>query len=257
MIDPRAVVDPKAEIAEDVEVGPFAVIGADVQIGAGTRVGPHVVIKGPARIGRDNRIFQFASLGDDPQDKKYDGERTLLEIGDRNTIREYVSVNRGTAQDAGVTRIGHDNWIMAYVHIAHDCILGNNLVMANGTSLAGHVRVDDYVSFGGFSLVHQFVHIGAHAFTGHSSALTGDVPPYIMVAGAERTRPYGVNVVGLKRRDFTAEQVDVIRKAYKILYRSGLRLEDAREALAELAEKEPVVTPMVEFLATTRRSVMR
>lgn len=257
MIDPRAVVDPKAEIATDVEVGPYAVIGAGVRIDAGTWIGPHVVIKGPARIGRDNRIFQFSSLGDEPQDKKYAGETTRLEIGDRNTIREFVSMNRGTAQDGGVTRLGNDNWIMAYVHIAHDCILGNNLVLANGTSLAGHVHVDDNVSFGGFTLVHQFVHIGAYAFTGHNSALTGDVPPYIMVAGSERTRPYGVNVVGLKRRNFTAEQIEAIRRAYKILYRSSLRLADAREELAHLAAEEPVIRPMVSFLANTRRSVMR
>lgn len=257
MIDPRAVVDPKAEIAEDAHIGPYAVIGAEVQIGAGTRIGPHVVIRGPARIGRDNHIFQFASLGDDPQDKKYNGESTRLEIGDRNTIREYVSINRGTVQDHGVTRIGSDNWIMAYVHIAHDCMLGDQLVLANGTSLAGHVHMDDHVSCGGFTLVHQFVHIGAHAFTGHNSALTGDVPPYIMVAGTERTRPYGVNVIGLKRRGFSAEHIDVIRKAYKILYRAGLRLDDAREALVQLAADEPVIRPMVDFLATTRRSVMR
>ena len=257
MIDPRAVVDPTAEIADDVDVGAYSVIGAGVQIDSGTWVGPHVVIKGPARIGRDNRIFQFASLGDDPQDKKYAGETTRLEIGHRNTIREFVSMNRGTVQDGAVTRIGDDNWIMAYVHIAHDCVLGSQLVLANGTSLAGHVHVDDHVSFGGFTLVHQFVHIGAHAFTGHNSALTGDVPPYIMVAGSERTRPYGVNVIGLKRRDFSADQIESIRRAYKILYRSSLRLADARVELARLAENEPVVQPMVDFLANTRRSVMR
>jgi len=257
MIDPRAVVDPTAEIADDVDIGAYSVIGAGVQIDSGTWVGPHVVIKGPARIGCDNRIFQFASLGDDPQDKKYAGETTRLEIGNRNTIREFVSMNRGTVQDGGVTRVGDDNWIMAYVHIAHDCVLGSQLVLANGTSLAGHVHVDDHVSFGGFTLVHQFVHIGAHAFTGHNSALTGDVPPYIMVAGSERTRPYGVNVIGLKRRNFSADQIESIRRAYKILYRSSLRLADARIELVRLAENEPVVQPMVDFLANTRRSVIR
>lgn len=257
MIDASAIVDPTAEIADDVSIGPYTVIGAGVRIEAGTWIGPHVVVKGPTRIGRDNRIYQFSSVGDEPQDKKYHAEETYLEIGDRNTIRECCTINRGTAQGLGYTRIGNDNWIMAYVHIAHDCVLGDGIIMANGTSLAGHVEVGDHVGFGGFSLVHQFCRVGAHAYTGHSSQITRDVVPYVLVAGTERTRPYGVNVEGLKRRGFSADQIAAIRQAYKILYRSDLKLEDARERLAEAAESQSVLQPMVDFLKGSRRSIAR
>ncbi len=257
MIDASAIVDPAAEIADDATIGPYSVIGPDVRIGSGTWIGPHVVVKGPTRIGRDNRIFQFSSIGDAPQDKKYGAEDTFLEIGDRNTIRECCTINRGTEQDLGYTRIGNDNWIMAYVHIAHDCVLGDQVVMANGTSLAGHVRVGSHVGFGGFSLVHQFCRIGDHAYTGHSSHVTRDVLPYVLVAGVERTRPYGVNVVGLQRQGFTAEQIATIKSGYKILFRSGLTLEDARARLAEAASTQPVLQPMVDFLGDSVRSILR
>jgi UDP-N-acetylglucosamine acyltransferase len=197
LIDPRAVVDPRAQLAEDVSVGPYAVIGADVQIGAGSWVGPHAVINGPTRIGRNNRIFQFASIGEAPQDKKYRGEPTRLEIGDGNTIREFVTINRGTAQDEGVTRIGDDNWIMAYVHIAHDCEIGSHTIFANNASLAGHVRIEDYVILGGFTLVHQFCALGVHSFTAFSTGIAKDVPPYVMVSGFS-AEPHGLNTGGLE-----------------------------------------------------------
>ncbi|MBI5463203.1 MAG: acyl-ACP--UDP-N-acetylglucosamine O-acyltransferase, partial [Gammaproteobacteria bacterium] len=206
MIDPRAVIDPTAELADDVSVGPYAVIGPDVQIGAGTVIGPHAVINGPTRIGRNNHIFQFASVGDAPQDKKYKGEPTRLEIGDGNTIREFVTINRGTVQDEGVTRIGDDNWIMAYVHIAHDCQVGSHTIFANNASLAGHVRIEDYVILGGYTLVHQFCALGVHSFTAFSSGIAKDVPPYVMVGGFA-AEPHGLNTEGLKRRGFAPETI--------------------------------------------------
>lgn len=193
MIDPRAIIDPKAELAADVHIGAFSIIGPEVVIGAGTWVGPHVVVNGPTRIGRDNKIFQFSSLGEMPQDKKYQGEPTLLEIGDRNVIREFCTLNRGTAQGGGVTRIGHDNWIMAYVHLAHDCLIGNQTIFANNASLAGHVVVEDQVILGGFTQVHQFCTLGAHSFTAFGSGIAKDVPPYVMVAG-HPAAPHGLNV---------------------------------------------------------------
>ena len=199
MIHPSAIVDPAAILAEDVSVGPFSIIGHDVEIGSGTTVGPHVVIKGPSRIGRDNRIFQFASVGEDPQDKKYQGEITRLEIGDRNVIREYCTIHRGTAQDQSLTRIGSDNLLMAYTHVAHDCVIGDGVIMANGASLAGHVSVDDHAILGGFSLVHQFCRIGRHSFSGMGSVISRDIPPYVMVGGSP-TKPRGINNVGMERR---------------------------------------------------------
>jgi len=199
LIDPRAIIDPGAKIAADVTVGPYTVIGADVEIEAGTWIGPHVVIRGPTRIGRENRIFQFSSLGDEPQDKKYAGEDTLLEIGDRNLFREHVTVNRGTVQGGGVTRIGGDNWIMVGVHIAHDCVVGNHTIFANNASLAGHVTVEDHVILGGFTLVHQFCALGAHSFTAMGSVIPKDVPPYVLVSG-HMARPYGLNAVSRPRR---------------------------------------------------------
>jgi len=255
-IDQRAVVDPAAKIAAGVSIGPYSVIGAGVEIGAGTVIGPHVVIQGPTRIGRENRIHPFASLGGAPQDKKYAGEPTLLEIGDRNSIFEFVTLNRGTAQDKGTTRIGDDNWLMAYVHVAHDCILGNNIIMANNATLAGHVDIEDWAILGGFTKIHQFVRIGAHSFTGMNVDITRDVPPYVMVSGTP-VEPHGINSEGLKRRGFNAEQIRNIKNAYRVLYRSELRLEEALEQLRTLGASQPEVALMVRFLEQSERSITR
>jgi UDP-N-acetylglucosamine acyltransferase len=255
-IHPTAVVDAGARVAAGVEVGPYSVIGAGVEIGAGTVVGPHVVIQGPTRIGRDNRIYQFASVGADPQDKKFAGEDTLLEIGDRNTIREFATINRGTVQDGGVTRIGHDNWIMAYVHIAHDCVVGDHCIFANAASLAGHVRVDDWVILGGFSLVHQFCQVGAHAFTSMGSVINRDVPPYVTVAGPF-AEPKGINSEGLKRRGFDGERILSIKRAFKTLYKSGLPLAEARAQLADAAQSAPDVRVLLDFIDRSERSLIR
>ncbi len=256
MIDPRAIIDPRAEIEADVQIGPHSVIGPDVVIGAGTWIGPHVVLNGPTRIGRENKIFQFASVGEMPQDKKYRDEPTLLEIGDRNVIREYCTLNRGTVQGGGVTRIGDDNWIMAYVHIAHDCIIGNDIIFANNASLAGHVTVHDHVIMGGFTLVHQFCALGAHSFTAFATGISMDVPPYVTVSGF-RAEPHGINAEGLRRRNFTAEAIANIKRAYKLLYRSKLPLKDAIEALRALSEESAEVGMMVEFLEESTRGIVR
>lgn len=256
MIDARAAVDPSARLAADVTVGPFAVIGAQVEIGAGSVIGPHAVIQGPTRIGRENRIFQFASIGGIPQDKKYHGEPTWLEIGDRNSFFEFVTVNRGTAQDRGKTIIGSDNWIMAYVHIAHDCCIGNNVIMANNTTLAGHVTIEDWAILGGFTKVHQFCRIGAHSFTGMNVDLTRDIPPYMMISGAP-AEPRGINSEGLQRRGFTAVQIRNIKNAYRVLYRSQLRLEEAIEKLRVLVASQSELACLVEFLETSERSITR
>ena len=256
MIDPRAIIDPGAKIAADVTVGPYTVIGADVEIDVGTWIGPHVVIRGPTRIGRENRIFQFSSLGDEPQDKKYAGEDTLLEIGDRNLFREHVTVNRGTVQGGGATRIGSDNWIMVGVHIAHDCVVGNHTIFANNASLAGHVTVEDHVILGGFTLVHQFCVLGAHCFTAMGSVIPKDVPPYVLVSG-HMARPYGLNVEGLRRRGFEAEVIRELRRAYKILYKSGLTVEQAVGQLREMVAQTPAVGPLVEFIARSSRGIVR
>jgi len=256
VIDPRAVVDARAELAADVEIGPFCVIGADVTIGAGTRLGPHVVIRGPTRIGRDCRIFQFASLGDAPQDKKYKDEPTRLEIGDRNHIREFTTMHRGTVQGHAVTRVGSDNLFMAYTHIAHDCVVGSNVVLANFATLGGHVELGDWVIMAGFSGIHQFCKIGAHCFLANNAAVTRDVPPYLMVAG-QPAEPHGINAEGLKRRGFTPDAIRNIRHAYRILYRSGLKLAQATEQLKELARGAPEVQPFVDFLPTATRSLIR
>lgn len=255
-IHPTAIVDPGAELAADVCVGPYSVIGPAVSIAAGTTIGAHVVVKGQTRIGRENRIFQFASIGEDPQDKKYGGEATRLEIGDRNTFREFCTINRGTAQDLGVTRIGDDNWIMAYVHVAHDCVVGSHVIFSNNTTLAGHVHVGDHVICSGFSAVHQFCRIGAHSFLGGFAAITRDVPPYVIVAG-QPTAPHGINTEGLKRRGFTAEQLRNLKDAYRILYRDQLQLADARERLALLAETQPEVRLLVDFIDQSERSLIR
>jgi UDP-N-acetylglucosamine acyltransferase len=256
LIDQRAVIDPSAKLASGVSVGPYAVIGPDVEIDAGTWIGPHAVINGPTRIGRDNKIFQFASVGEIPQDKKYGGEPTLLEIGDRNVIREYCTINRGTVQDVGVTRIGNDNWIMAYVHIAHDCQVGNNTIFANNASLAGHVNVDDYAILGGFTLVHQFCTIGAHAFTAMGSVIPKDVPPYVLVSG-HMAKPYGLNSEGLKRRNFSPDSIKSLRKAYQIIYRSGLTLQEAISQLEVLAQECAEVGHLVNFLGKSKRGIVR
>jgi len=256
VIDPRAVVHPSAQLAADVTVGPFSVIGPEVQIGAGTIVGPHAVINGPTRIGAQNHIFQFASIGDAPQDKKYHGEPTRLEIGDRNVFRENTTVNRGTTHDKGVTRIGNDNLFMAYSHVAHDCLIGNNVVFANCAALAGHVEIGDFVTLGGLTAVHQFVKIGGYAFSGGGTIVTKDVPPYLMVAG-NPAEPHGVNAIGLKRRGFSEDQDRNIREAYRILYRSDLKLTDAVDQLRALGETQPEVRTFVEFIGTSTRSLVR
>jgi UDP-N-acetylglucosamine acyltransferase len=255
-IHPSALVDPDARIEAGVSIGPFSVIGAQVEIGAGSVIGPHVVIDGPTRIGRDNRIFQFASVGAAPQDKKYAGEPTVLEIGDGNTIREFVSIHRGTVQDGGATRIGDHNWIMAYVHIAHDCRVGNHTILANAASLAGHVRIDDYVILGGFSLIHQFCQVGAHAFTSMGSIINRDVPPFVTVAG-NFAEPKGINSEGLRRRGFDAARITAIKRAYKTLYKSSLPLADARAQLAEAADDAPDLRLLLDFIDRSERSLIR
>ena len=256
MIDPRAVVSPQAEIAADVEIGPFSVIGPEVAIGPGSWIGPHAVINGPTRIGADNKVFQFASIGDVPQDKKYKGERTRLEIGDRNVFRECVTVNRGTAHGGGVTRIGNDNLFMAYAHVAHDCQLGDQIVMANCATLAGHVELGDWVIMGGLSAVHQFTKIGAHGFLAHNAAVTRDVPPYVMAVGRPAV-PHSVNLEGLRRRGFTAGQIQNIRRAFRVLYRSGLKLSAALEELEKAAESQAEIRPFVDFIKLSSRSIVR
>lgn len=256
MIDKRAVIDPAAQLGEGVSVGPFCVIGADVEIGAGTRIGPHVVIMGPTRIGRNNRIFQFASLGEAPQDKKYRDEPTRLEIGDGNTIREYVTINRGTVQDRGATTIGDDNWIMAYVHIAHDCVIGDHTILANAATLAGHVQVESYANLGGFTKVHQFCRVGTLSFCGMDTGLTRDLPPYVTASGMP-AGPHGINSEGLRRRGLSAEQILNVKRAYKLLYRSGLGFDEARARLVELASTQPEVAPLAEFLQHGTRGIVR
>ncbi|MHB8747045.1 MAG: acyl-ACP--UDP-N-acetylglucosamine O-acyltransferase [Gammaproteobacteria bacterium] len=256
MIDPRAVIDPRARLDSSVEVGPFSIIGPDVEIGAGTWIGPHVVINGMTRIGRDNKIYQFASLGEVPQDKKYAGEATRVEIGDRNLIREYVTINRGTAQDQGVTRIGDDNWIMAYVHIAHDCLIGNQTIFANAASLAGHVIIDDYVILGGFTLISQFLHLGANSFTAMGSVVNRDVPPYVTVSG-HMAKPCGINLEGLKRRGCSTKTITQIRQAYKLLYKSKLLFEDAIQQIDAMAADCAELVAFAAFLKNATRGIIR
>ena len=255
-IDPRAVVAPTAKLGEGVEVGPCAIIGPDVEIGDGTIVGPHAVVTGWTKLGSHNRIFQFASIGDAPQDKKYAGEPTRVEIGDRNVFREYVTVNRGTTHDKGITRVGSDNLFMASSHIAHDCIVGSHCVFANLATLGGHVEVDDHVILVGFTGVHQFCKIGAHAFIANNTAVTRDVPPYVMAVG-HPAAPHSINATGLSRRGFTAEQVRNIKNAYRTLYRMDLPLEAAMEKLREAAKTQAELVPFVEFVARSTRSLIR
>ena len=256
MIHPTAIVEQGARIGANVQIGPYSIIGPNVEIGDNTIIGPHVVINGHTRIGRDNHIFQFCSLGEVPQDKKYAGEPTRLEIGDRNTIREFCTFNLGTVQDRGVTSIGDDNWVMANCHIAHDCCVGNKTIFANGASLAGHVIVDDWVIFGGYTGVHQFCRIGAHVITAASSLVLQDVPPYLMAAG-NTAQPYGIHVEGLKRRGFTSESITELKRAYRTLYKSGLLLEEAKGKLAEQAKTQPDVQLMVDFLEVSKRGIIR
>lgn len=255
-IHPTALIDPRARLGAGVSVGAYSVIDGDVEIGEGTTIGHHAVVTGHTRIGRDNRIFHFVSLGEANQDKKYQGEPTRLEIGDRNTIREYCSFNRGTVQDGGVTRIGDDNWLMAYVHVAHDCQVGNRTTIANCTQLAGHVHVGDWATLGGFTGVHQFVKIGAHVMCGVSSVVLMDIPPYVTAGGNPLTAA-GINAEGLKRRGFTPEQIANIKRAYKTLYRSGLSFAEAKAALADEATTMPELKIFADFLSASTRGIVR
>ena len=256
MIHPTAIVHRGARLAPDVEVGPYCVIGEHVEVGEGTTIGAHVVLDGHLRIGRNNRIWHFASIGAPPQDKKYSGEPTAVEIGDGNTIREYVTINRGTQNDAKVTRVGNNNWIMAYVHFAHDCQIGSNTIFANSCQLAGHVWVGDWAIFGATTLVHQFVHVGAHAFTGMGTYLAQDLPPYVTAAG-NVARPYGINSKGLARRGFPAADIQELKRAYRTLYRDGLPLEEARAKLAAQSAACPPVRAFVDFLNNSKRGILR
>ena len=255
-IHPTAVISDSANIDDGVAIGPYAVVGDEVTIRSGTRVDSHVVINGPTVIGHDNHIYQFASIGDDPQDKKYRGEPTRLTIGDRNTIREFCTISRGTMQDLAETVLGDDNWIMAYVHIAHDCVVGNKTIMANNVTLAGHVHVGDWVIFGGFSGAHQFTKIGAHAFLGMYSGVNRDVPAYTMVSGQPAV-PRGINSEGLKRRDFSDEQIRNIKNAYRLVYRKGLKLADAIAEIEKLCDSQPELAVLLESLRTSERGIIR
>ncbi len=256
MIDPRAIVAADAELGEGVAIGAYSIIGTGVRIGAGSWIGPHAVINGPTTLGSDNKVFQFASIGDAPQDKKYRGEPTRLEVGDRNVFREFCSVNRGTAGGRGVTQIANDNLFMAYTHVAHDCIIGSHCVMSNGSVIAGHVELGDWVILSGYSGVHQFCKVGAHSFLANNAAVTRDVPPYLLIAGTP-AEPKGVNSEGLRRRGFDATQITNIRNAYRLLYRSGLKLAAATEQLQALAADQPELLPFVQFLAVSERSIVR
>ena len=259
-IHPTAIIEPGAQLGESVSIGPYSVVGAHVRIGEGTAIGPHVVIQGHTTIGRDNRIFQFASLGAEPQDKKYRGEPTELVIGDRNLIREFVTFNLGTVQDGGSTRLGDDNWIMAYVHLAHDCQLGNHITISNSTQLAGHVQIADWVTLGGLTHIHQFCKVGSHVMTGMGSAIAQDVPPFMITTGAP-AEVRGLNAEGLRRRGFTPERVALIKQMHKLLYRQGLTFEAARAAIEALAgtvpEADGDVALMARFLAESTRGIVR
>jgi UDP-N-acetylglucosamine acyltransferase len=255
-IHPTAIVHPGARLGSGVEIGAYSIIGEHVEIDEHTVIGPHVVINGHTRIGRENRIFQFVSLGEAPQDKKYANEPTRLEIGDGNTIREFCTFNVGTVQDAGVTRIGNDNWIMAYVHIAHDCQVGHHTVFANNAQLAGHVHIGDWTVLGGYTGIHQFCHVGAHVMTAVGTVILQDVPPYLMTAG-NTASPYGINVEGLKRRGFSADAITTLKRAYRTLYKSGLTLEEAKARLEEMAKEQSDIQRFVEFFAVSKRGIIR
>ena len=257
MIHPTAQIDPSARIGENVTIGAYTIVGADVSIGEGTVIGPHVVIEGPTRIGRDNRISQFASIGGPPQDKKFSGERTELEIGDRNLIREFVTINRGTGEGGSLTRVGNDNWLLAYVHIAHDCIVGDHVVFSNYSALAGHAEIGDWTILSGYSGVHQFCKVGAHAFIGMGCLVGSDVPPFVMMANEARGRPRGINSEGLKRRGFDATRIGAIKRAYRTLFMAGLPLAEAREQLEVQAKESEDVREMLAFLDRSERSLAR
>lgn len=256
MIHPSAIIHTGAKLGDGVSVGAYSIIDENVEIGDNTWIGPHVVVSGHTRIGCDNRIFQFSSIGGAPQDKKYAGEPTRLEIGDRNTIREFCTFNLGTVQDGGVTRIGDDNWIMAYVHIAHDCQVGNRTIFANNAQLAGHVHVDDWAILGGYTGVHQFCRVGAHTMTAIATVVVQDIPPYVMVAGNSAS-PYGINAEGLKRRGFSPDSLLVLKRAYRTLYKSGLMLDEARAKLEEDVKTHPEIQPILDFLAVSKRGIIR
>ena len=255
-LHPTALVDPKAELAGDVEVGAYAIVGPHVTIGDGTVIGPHAVVTGRTRIGARNRIFQFASVGEIAQDRKYGGEPTAVAIGDDNVIREYVSIHAGTAQDRATTTIGNRNWLLAYVHIAHDCVIGDDTTFSNNSQLAGHVSIGDWVTMGGFTGVHQFCRIGAHAMVAAGTIVLQDVPPFVTASGYP-AKPAGTNNEGLRRRGFSAADIAIVRKAYKTLYREGLALEDAKSALASSAREHPVLAPLAAFLAEPGRGIIR
>jgi UDP-N-acetylglucosamine acyltransferase len=256
-IHASAVIDPSARIGKDVSIGAFTIIGADVEIGDGTSIGSHCSVLGPARIGRDNRIHAHAAIGGDPQDKKYGGERVELVIGDGNVIREFVTISRGTGNGGGITRIGDDNWLLAYTHIAHDCQVGSHCVFSNNSTLAGHVEIGDWVIMSGFAGVHQFCRIGAHAFLGMGVLVGGDVPPFVMVAETEQGRPRGINAEGLKRRGFDGDRIAAIRRAYRALYVSGDNLADAKQRLAELAVDSADVRAFLDFIERGERPLLR
>ncbi|ADI29707.1 acyl-ACP--UDP-N-acetylglucosamine O-acyltransferase [Methylotenera versatilis] len=255
-IHPTAIIDAKAELDSSVEIGPYSIIGANVKIDAGTRVAGHVIINGPTTIGKNNHIFQYSSLGEAPQDKKYRDEPTLLEIGDNNTIREFCTFNRGTIQDKGTTKVGSDNWIMAYVHIAHDCDVGNHTILANNSSLAGHVDIHDHAILGGFTLIHQFCKVGSHVITAVGSVVFKDIPPYVTAAGYD-AKPHGINAEGLKRRGFSADSILQIKRAYKALYRNGLTLEEAKIELAAMQATTPEIVLLTDFLNVSMRGIVR
>ncbi len=255
-IHSTALIDPKARLAPDVEVGAYTLIGPDVEIGPGCRIGPHVVITGHTRIGANNRIYQFSSLGEAPQDKKYAGEATRLEIGDSNTIREFCTFNRGTVLDAGATRVGDDNWIMAYVHLAHDCQIGSHTIFANNSQLAGHVHVGDYAILGGFTAVHQFCQVGAHCITAISTVVRQDIPPYLTASG-NPAQPHGINAEGLRRRGFSADTITRLKRAYKALYKSGLTLAEAAEELGRQRAECSEIGLLLDFLSASQRGIIR
>lgn len=255
MIHETAVIDPSAKIGKNVSIGPYSVIGPHVEIGEGTWIGPHVVIQGPTRLGKHNKIYQFASVGEAPQDLKFKGEETWLEMGDHNTVREFCTINRGTAQDHSITKIGNHNLFMAYVHIAHDCVIANHTVFSNNASLAGHVIVDDYVVFGGFSGVSQFCHVGAHSFIATNAVVIKDVPPYVLVSG-HYAKPYGLNTVGLQRRGFSDEAMNDIKRAYKVVYRQGLKVAEALTVLRE-TQSASEVNAFIEFIEQSKGGIVR
>lgn len=256
MIHATAIIDPSCTIADDVEIGPYTVIGANVTVGAGTIIASHVTINGITKIGKNNRIYQFSSIGEDPQDRKYAGETSYLEIGDNNEIREFTTIHRGTTQDKNITIIGSNNLFMAYTHVAHDCVIADNVILANAASLGGHVHIGNNVILGGFSIVHQFCHLGDFCFSAMGSAITKDVPPFVMIGGRP-TKPHGINSVGLERQGFSKDSILHIKRAYKTLYKSGLKLTEATDQLTQRQEEQPELKLMVEFLANSNRSILR